>query len=96
MGARFIGQGVGQAQLLTFDMGGTSTDVALCPGEPQIASSSEIDGLPVRAQLLDIETIGAGGGSIAWVDEGAPVFGLLKWKRSGQTWELVGPLGGAR
>src|SRR5690606_14823095 len=47
-----------------------STDVALCPGEPQYKAQAEIDGLPLRARLLDIETIGAGGGSIARMDAG--------------------------
>ena len=70
IGAFHLSQLAGFDQIITFDMGGTSTDVALCPGQPQISSSSEIDGLPLRSRFLDIETIGAGGGSIARVDAG--------------------------
>lgn len=56
--------------IITFDMGGTSTDVALCPGMPSRRAETEIDGLPLRIRLLDIETVGAGGGSIARLDAG--------------------------
>ena len=57
--------------LITFDMGGTSTDVCLVQeGRPSLASESEIDGLPIRTPVLDIVSVGAGGGSIAWVDDG--------------------------
>jgi len=57
--------------LITFDMGGTSTDVCLVVnGRPHLASETEIDGLPVRTPVLDIVTVGAGGGSIVWSDEG--------------------------
>jgi N-methylhydantoinase A len=51
-------------------MGGTSTDVALLAGEPRITTESHIGGLPIRIPMLDIHTIGAGGGSIAAVDAG--------------------------
>ncbi|MGZ8230336.1 MAG: hydantoinase/oxoprolinase family protein [Burkholderiales bacterium] len=61
--------------LITFDMGGTSTDVCLIrDAEPAKKSERTMGGFPVRARTLDIHTIGAGGGSIAWVDAG----GLLK------------------
>src|SRR5260370_22954561 len=61
----------GFQDLVTFDMGGTSTDVCLVQdGQPSLASESEIDGLPIRTPVLDIVSIGAGGGSIAWVDDG--------------------------
>ncbi len=56
--------------LLTFDMGGTSTDVALCPGQVPRTSESEIAGLPLRLPIIDIHTVGAGGGSLARVDPG--------------------------
>jgi len=59
---------------LTFDMGGTSTDVSLWDGKLRLTTESYIDGLPVRVPMLDIHTVGAGGGSIARVDEG----GLLR------------------
>ncbi len=70
IGAFHLSKLAGFDQIITLDMGGTSTDVALCPGEPQISQHSTIDGLPLRARILDIETIGAGGGSIARVDAG--------------------------
>jgi N-methylhydantoinase A len=57
-------------QLITFDMGGTSTDVSLIDGEPQVTTEAVVSGCPIHLPLLDIHTIGAGGGSIARVDEG--------------------------
>jgi N-methylhydantoinase A len=61
--------------IITFDMGGTSTDVAMIrAGVPAKQNVREMGGFPVRARTLDIHTIGAGGGSLAWVDAG----GLLK------------------
>src|SRR5579872_6941822 len=59
---------------LTFDMGGTSTDVSLWDGKLRLTTEASVDGLPVRVPMLDIHTVGAGGGSIARVDEG----GLLR------------------
>lgn len=56
--------------LLTFDMGGTSTDVALCPGSIPTTPESVITDLPLRLPVIDIHTVGAGGGSIAHVDAG--------------------------
>ncbi|MGH6719752.1 MAG: hydantoinase/oxoprolinase family protein [Alphaproteobacteria bacterium] len=68
--ARQAGLG-GFGDLITFDMGGTSTDVCLVEGgRPQLAQETEIDGLPVRLPVLDIVTVGAGGGSVIWRDEG--------------------------
>ncbi|MHB8604084.1 MAG: hydantoinase/oxoprolinase family protein [Thermoplasmatota archaeon] len=59
----------GERDLLTLDVGGTSADVsALHAGEPAVAAEGRVAGFPVRAPLLDIETIGAGGGSIARVE----------------------------
>jgi len=61
----------GCGNLITFDMGGTSTDVSLVEnGEPSIAAETEIDGLPVRTPVLDIVSVGAGGGSLVWIDDG--------------------------
>ena len=61
----------GYRDLITLDMGGTSTDVALIvDGQAKVAPQTEIDGLPVRMPVIDIVTVGAGGGSIAWVDDG--------------------------
>lgn len=56
--------------IITFDMGGTSTDVALCQGMARTTNEAQITGLPVAVPVLDIHTVGAGGGSIAYVDEG--------------------------
>jgi len=56
--------------IITFDMGGTSTDVALCPGRIEHTSESTIADLPLRLPVLDIHTVGAGGGSLAWCDAG--------------------------
>ncbi|GGC46124.1 hydantoinase/oxoprolinase family protein [Chelatococcus reniformis] len=57
--------------LITFDMGGTSTDVCLVvDGAPAIAPETEVDGLPIRTPVLDIVTVGAGGGSLVWIDDG--------------------------
>jgi N-methylhydantoinase A len=57
--------------LVTFDMGGTSSDVSLVRGgEAERTTDAEIDGLPIRTPMVDVNTVGAGGGSIAWVDAG--------------------------
>lgn len=59
-----------EISLITFDMGGTSTDVALCPGQIPTTAESIVAGLPLRLPVIDIHTVGAGGGSIAYVDAG--------------------------
>jgi N-methylhydantoinase A/oxoprolinase/acetone carboxylase beta subunit len=64
----------GFEKVLGFDMGGTSTDVSLSEGTARHTAEAHIDGIPVRVPMLDIQTVGAGGGSIARVDEG----GLLR------------------
>ncbi len=75
VGAREVGRQVGFSDLITFDMGGTSSDVALLSGgECRLASEAVVHGYPIKAPMLDIHTVGAGGGSIAFVDSG----GLLK------------------
>jgi len=70
IGAFHVASLAGFDHIITLDMGGTSTDVALCPGAPGRRAEAELDGLPLRLRLLDIETIGAGGGSIARLDAG--------------------------
>ena len=70
MGAFHLASAAGYDRIITLDMGGTSTDVSLIAGEPQPRAEAAIDGLPLRLRMLDIETIGAGGGSIARVDAG--------------------------
>jgi N-methylhydantoinase A len=70
MGARWMADALGRSQLLTFDMGGTSTDVALIDGQVNLTSEGFIGPYPVAVPMVDMHTIGAGGGSIARVDEG--------------------------
>lgn len=60
----------GLERLVTYDMGGTSTDVCLCDGEPALTTEAEIAACPLRVPMIDIHSIGAGGGSIARVDAG--------------------------
>jgi len=61
----------GFANIITFDMGGTSTDVALCDREGmRLTNEATVAGVPVAVPMMDIHTVGAGGGSIARVDEG--------------------------
>ncbi|MBI3562048.1 MAG: hydantoinase/oxoprolinase family protein [Gammaproteobacteria bacterium] len=68
--ARFIAARAGRERVLTFDMGGTSTDVALIEGDLQLTTHGRIGAYPVAVPMVDIHTIGAGGGSIAYVDSG--------------------------
>ncbi len=70
VGARYVAGMAGYDQLITLDMGGTSTDVALCPGKLPTTSRGSIAGLPLRLPIIDIHTVGAGGGSVAAVDAG--------------------------
>lgn len=71
MGATRQAARSGYKNLITLDIGGTSTDVCVVTdGRPQLTTEFSIDGLPVRIPVLDINTIGAGGGSIVWVDDG--------------------------
>ena len=70
-GAVEIARRLGTGDLITLDMGGTSTDVCLVKdGLAATTADYTIDGLPMRQPLLDIVSVGAGGGSIAWIDEG--------------------------
>lgn len=70
MGALAAARSAGFEQIMTFDMGGTSTDVSLCPGEALHTREFMISGSPIAIPVLDILTVGAGGGSIARVDAG--------------------------
>ncbi len=74
VGAGFVGRLAGESKLLTFDMGGTSTDVALVDGEPRLTMSGRIASYPVAVPMVDMHTIGAGGGSIARVDAGGALL----------------------
>ena len=71
VGAAWVAGLSGEADLLTFDMGGTSTDVApVRGGQVQTTTESVVAGVPVKLPMVDIHTVSAGGGSIAWVDSG--------------------------
>jgi N-methylhydantoinase A len=61
----------GYRDIVTLDMGGTSTDVCLVnDAQADLTSETEVDGLPIRVPALDIVSVGAGGGSIVWIDDG--------------------------
>ena len=71
VGAAWVAGLSGEADLLTFDMGGTSTDVApVRGGQVQTTTESVVAGVPVKLPMVDVHTVSAGGGSIAWVDSG--------------------------
>ncbi|MCU1270190.1 MAG: 5-oxoprolinase (ATP-hydrolyzing) [Acidobacteriaceae bacterium] len=71
IGAHRVTQLAGFDKIISFDMGGTSTDVALIDARgPQITNESRISEIPVSVPMLDIHTVGAGGGSLAWFDRG--------------------------
>lgn len=69
-GAFEVARRAGFDRLLTLDMGGTSTDVSLCPGRVAYLSEGDLEGTPVRQLMVDIHTVGAGGGSLARLDAG--------------------------
>ncbi len=67
----FIGKLLGDKQLMTVDMGGTSFDIGLIVGGvPRVSSEGKFEGYPVKIPAVDVHAIGAGGGSIAWIDKG--------------------------
>ncbi len=70
MAAAYTGRACGQPNLITYDMGGTSTDVGMIQdGEPQVSGELDLEyGMPIHVPMVDVHTIGAGGGSIAFVD----------------------------
>ena len=70
IGAYQVAKAAGYDQIITFDMGGTSTDVSLCNSGISLTTEITISGLPIKVPLIDIHTVGAGGGSIATVDAG--------------------------
>jgi N-methylhydantoinase A len=69
-GALHVARRHGIHDIMTFDMGGTSTDVSLCPGRALHTRDFAVAGVPVALPVLDIHTVGAGGGSIARLDSG--------------------------
>ncbi|HEY0129542.1 MAG TPA: hydantoinase/oxoprolinase family protein, partial [Rubrobacteraceae bacterium] len=71
VGAAYVAGLGGHRDLLTFDMGGTSTDVApVVGGEAQTSTETVIAGVPIKLPMVDVHTVSAGGGSIAWADAG--------------------------
>ena len=70
IGGQATGATAGHDDLITLDVGGTSSDIALVSGaKPLIRSEGVIDGYPVRVPMVDVNAIGAGGGSVAWLDD---------------------------
>ena len=70
VGALAVARMAGHPNIITLDMGGTSTDVSLCPGRLQETVAASLGGVPIGVPMLDVHTVGAGGGSIAHVDAG--------------------------
>lgn len=68
--SHFLGKLLGSDMLITLDMGGTSTDISVIKENPILTTEGSIERYPLKIPMIDIHTIGAGGGSIAWVDEG--------------------------
>src|SRR3546814_6946186 len=80
IGAQIAGRAAGTDDLITVDIGGTSSDIALISkGKAMIRSEGVIDGYPVRVAMVDVNSIGAGGGSIAWIDGAGGVRGGPSW-----------------
>ena len=73
VGAQYLAGLAGFKSILTFDMGGTSTDVSLVRNEIHVTSEAEVCGYPIRVPVIDIHTVGSGGGSLATVDAGGNV-----------------------
>jgi N-methylhydantoinase A len=70
-GAAYLAERAGHPRIITFDMGGTSTDVSVVErGTPVTAAEKAYHGYPVKAAMIDVDSIGAGGGSLAWIDPG--------------------------
>ena len=70
VGAFYTALQAGYPDIITLDMGGTSTDVSLCPGVIKETTGSNVGGYPISVPMIEIHTVGAGGGSIARVDAG--------------------------
>jgi N-methylhydantoinase A len=70
VGARYLAGLAGFNRILTFDMGGTSTDVSLVHEDIHVTTEAEVGGCPIRVPVIDIHTVGSGGGSLAMLDAG--------------------------
>ena len=75
IGAQYVGEQAGYRRLITMDMGGTSCDISLVrEGQPLVSTEGTLGKYPLQVPMVDVNTIGAGGGSVAWTDAG----GLLQ------------------
>ena len=74
VGAFYIGSLSGHKEIITLDMGGTSTDVSLCPGRIKETTSGNLGGSPISVSMIEIHSVGAGGGSIARLDDGGALL----------------------
>ena len=71
VGAAYLARASGYMNVLTFDMGGTSTDVApIVEGMIETTTAAVVAGVPIKMPMVDVHTVSAGGGSVAWVDDG--------------------------
>jgi len=70
VGAYKIARHIGIDKVITYDMGGTSTDLSVCDGELKFTTEAVVDDIPIKTPMMDILTIGSGGGSIAYTDSG--------------------------
>ena len=70
IGASEIAKLTGIKKIISFDMGGTSTDVSLCDGDIRLTTQTVVSGMPIKIPVIDMNTVGAGGGSLAYVDPG--------------------------
>lgn len=67
----YLSRSLSRSNVITIDIGGTSSDICLIKeGKPNLTTESDIEGYPIKLPMIDINTIGAGGGSIAWIDKG--------------------------
>ena len=70
IGGAAVGRAAGFANVITLDVGGTSCDICLVEGTPRLVSQKDVGGNPIRVPMFDVHVIGAGGGSLAWMDDG--------------------------
>jgi len=71
LAGKYISKLIGEKNVITLDMGGTSTDLALLENyENRFTTNGEIGNFPIKVQMIEMHTIGSGGGSIAWIDDG--------------------------
>ena len=70
IGASEVAKLTGIEKIISFDMGGTSTDVSLCDGDIRLSTQTVVSGMPIKIPVIDMNTVGAGGGSLAYADPG--------------------------